>query len=324
MNMSHLVTVIGTVFVDCKGFPFQTYHATTRNLGSIQFVHGGVGRNIAENMARLSISTSFVSSVDATGMGTEVIDRLNDLNIHTGFMQAAPARGMGMWMAILDERGELAGSISQMPELDVFEQIVAQHGEAIVAQSSHIALELDLNETIAKRILTLAHAAGKPVYGIPGNLDTIMQHPELLQGLSCFICNNYEADMLMQQPFSEQAPEEQKRLLAEYVKRAGLRSMIVTLGEQGSVYYHAETNETGHQHVFPVQVVDTSGAGDAFFSGAVAALVRGADLKEATICGTKVAGWTISQSDTTCPDLHHRMEADEIVMSILSASTTHN
>lgn len=319
--MSHLVTVIGTVFVDCKGFPFQTYNATTRNLGSIQFVHGGVGRNIAENMARLSISTSFVSSVDATGMGTEVIERLNDLQIHTGFMQAAPSRGMGMWMAILDEHGELAGSISQMPELDVFEQIIAEHGETIVAQSTHIALELDLNETIAKRILTLARAADKPVYGIPGNLDTTLQHPELLQGLSCFICNNYEADMLMKQPFSEQSQAEQQRMLAEYVKRAGLCSMIVTLGEHGSVYYNALTNESGHQHVFPVQVVDTSGAGDAFFSGAVAALVRGADLKEASICGTKVAGWTISQSETTCPDLHHHMEADEIVMNILSASS---
>lgn len=317
--MSHLVTVIGTVFVDCKGFPFQTYNASTRNLGSIQFVHGGVGRNIAENLARLTISTSFVSSVDATGMGTEVIERLNDLQVRTNFMQAAPSRGMGMWMAILDEHGELAGSISQMPELDVFEQIVAQHGEAIVAQSSHIALELDLNETIAKRILSLAHAANKPVYGIPGNLDTIMRHPELLQGLSCFICNNYEADLLMESAFFGQTQEEQQRMVAEYVKRAGLRSMIVTLGENGAVYYDAQTNERGHQPIFPVQVVDTSGAGDAFFSGAVAALVHGAGLKEASICGTKVAGWTISQSNTTCPDLHHKMKADEIVMNIISA-----
>ncbi|MGE5701778.1 MAG: carbohydrate kinase family protein [Clostridia bacterium] len=320
--MSHLVSVIGTVFVDCKGFPFQKYHASTRNLGSIQFVHGGVGRNIAENLARLSIASAFVSSVDDTAMGSDVVARLNDLHIHTDFMKAAPSRGMGMWLAILDEHGELAGSISQMPELTVFEQIIAEHGEAIVAQSSHIALELDLNETIVKRVLSLAHAANKPVYGIPGNLDTIMRFPEILQELSCFICNNYEADMLMNAPFSTQSHEEQQRMLAEYVSRAGLRAMIVTLGENGAVYHDAVNNITGHQPVFPVSVVDTSGAGDAFFSGAVAALVRGSNLKDAAICGTKVAGWTISQSETTCPDLHHKMESDALVMDILSTSSS--
>lgn len=43
--------VMGVIFVDIKGFPFGEYHATGTNLGSIRFVHGGVARNVAEDMA---------------------------------------------------------------------------------------------------------------------------------------------------------------------------------------------------------------------------------------------------------------------------------
>ncbi|WJH35158.1 hypothetical protein N6H14_03425 [Paenibacillus sp. CC-CFT747] len=35
---------------------------------------------------------------------------------------------MGLWLAILDENGNLAGSISQMPELEHFERLVAEKG----------------------------------------------------------------------------------------------------------------------------------------------------------------------------------------------------
>ena len=45
--------VMGVIFVDIKGFPFGEYHATGTNLGSIRFVHGGVARNVAEDMARI-------------------------------------------------------------------------------------------------------------------------------------------------------------------------------------------------------------------------------------------------------------------------------
>ena len=64
--------------VDCKGFAKQKYHPLGRNLGGIQFVHGGVGRNVVQNLANLGLNTTFLSSVDGTGIGQEVFLGLLD------------------------------------------------------------------------------------------------------------------------------------------------------------------------------------------------------------------------------------------------------
>ncbi|WP_409344211.1 carbohydrate kinase family protein [Paenibacillus sp. MBLB4367] len=311
------IAVIGTVFIDCKGFAKQDYRPAGRNLGSIQFVHGGVGRNVAETIASLRVPTTFVSSVDATGIGHEVLSRLQANQIDVRYVKEASSEGMGMWLAILNENGDLAGSISQMPDLAHTEQQLIEQGDAIIAECSHIALELDLNEPISRRVIELAAKHGKPVYGIPGNFDVIGSHPDLLQGMSCFICNHIEGERLMNATFDGATIESIVGSLAAYAHASGLQSIVMTMGEKGAVYFDAATGESGHQPVFPVNVVDTTGAGDAFFSGTVAGLVSGLPLAQAVVCGTKVAGWTIESAESTCTDLTARAAGDAVLGELL-------
>jgi pseudouridine kinase len=91
-----------------------------------------------------------------------------------------------------------------------------------------------------------------------------------------------------------------QEVLAEYAIKTGLSSMVITLGARGSVYYESRTQEKGYQPAFPINIVDTSGAGDAFFSGTVLGLIKNRPLREAVICGTKAASWTIRQTENTC------------------------
>ena len=308
--------VIGTVFVDCKGFADGPYAPTGRNLGSIRFVHGGVGRNVAENMARMGIPTTFVSSVDDSALGREVIERLNDAGVDTRYVGRAERNGMGMWLAILDERGDLAGSISQMPDLRTMECIVAERGGEIVGESSHVLLELDLNASLSAAVLELAKLHGKPVYGLPGNMDVVLEKPELLSRLACFICNHIEAERLIGQPLMELTPERQRDILGAFAKSRSLPMIVVTMGAQGCVYWSAD-GEFGHQPAFPVQVKDSSGAGDAFFSGTVMGLMHGLKLQDAVVCGAKVAGWTIESPENNCRTLGRRLAEDDIVNRLL-------
>ncbi|MFK7697256.1 PfkB family carbohydrate kinase [Paenibacillus sp. HJGM_3] len=317
--MSGYATVIGTVFIDCKGFPFQTYIPTGRNLGRIQFVHGGVGRNIAENLGLMGVPTQLVSSVDNTGLGMEVLQRLNSSGVRTEEMARADQEGMGMWMAILNERGDLAGSISQMPNLTAMAEHFAQHGDAIVRSSSHILLELDLNAELSTAVVELAAKLGKPVYGIPGNLDVILQKPQLLTQLACFICNHVEAERLLGRSFIELSESEQLTTIRELARKLGLPQLVVTLGEEGSVYYDGTVGadgEAGVQSVYPVAVEDSSGAGDAYFSGTVMGLMRGLPLRQAVVCGTKVAGWTIESPENNCKTLRDKLSGDAVIAAL--------
>ena len=298
--MNTHVVVVGTVFVDCKGFASARYVPTGRNIGSIRFVHGGVGRNVAENIGRLGLPVSLVSSVDKGAIGSDVVRRLGAAGVDTSCVAVLDECGMGMWLAILDEWGDLAGSISQMPDLRGIGGMFDCRGEAIVEGASHIAVELDLDEAITKKTRTLARQSRRPVYGLPGNLEVIVNFPEVLNGLECFVCNHIEAGRIWGMEFPEVEPQKILERLPAFTQAHNLRSIVVTLGSQGCVFFDAAAGDFGFQPALKVDVVDTCGAGDAFFSGTVFGLVQGLSLTEAVIQGTRVAACTIQSEENNC------------------------
>ena len=93
------IVVIGAVFVDIKGYPLSTYIPGGRNAGRIEQVHGGVSRNVVEDIANVELRPTFVGLVDDTGMGQDVIDKLARHKVNTRFIQKVPD-GMGTWLAI--------------------------------------------------------------------------------------------------------------------------------------------------------------------------------------------------------------------------------
>lgn len=303
------VAVIGTIFIDCKGFAKQTYHPFGRNLGEIQFFHGGVGRNVAENLANMKVNTRFISTVDHSGLGQEVRSRLRTAGVGLEYLIPADDHGMGMWMAVLDNKGDLAGSISQMPDLKLLEDLIVTKGREIVNASTHIVLELDLNSHITRHVLALAKKNHTPVFGIPGNLAVILGNKDILADLACFICNDIEAGRLLGMDFAALDIKRMQQTLKDFVNANKMRSMVITLGSKGAVYYDADKQEEGYQPVFHVDVVDSSGAGDAFFSGTVMALTKKSSLKQAVVYGTRVAAWTIECSENNCKDLWTKLEA---------------
>ena len=107
------IVVIGTTFVDIKGFPHDVYLPTGRNAGTVEYVHGGVARNVVEDIANVELRPTYVGLVDDTPMGKGVLDKLQRHKVNTDYVAVRPD-GMGLWLAIFDNNGDLAGSISRM------------------------------------------------------------------------------------------------------------------------------------------------------------------------------------------------------------------
>lgn len=305
--MAAHIIVVGTVFVDCKGFSAVRYDPHGRNVGSVKFVHGGVGRNVAENIGRLGLPTSLVSSVDKGSIGNDVVERLTASGVGASYLARTDTGGMGMWLAVMDENGELAGSISQMPDLQGMENSLSLMGETMMEQATHVALELDLNERITRQVLKLAKKKAKPVYGLPGNLEVVMKAPDVLDGLALFVCNHIELGRLCGEEFGDTDADKILAKLPEVTGNFGLQALVVTLGARGSVYYDMASGERGFQSALPVKVVDTCGAGDAFFSGALAGLARGETLATAVVTGTAVAACTIQSPENNCVQLAEQL-----------------
>lgn len=291
--------VVGVTFVDVKGFPMGKYDPQGRNLGSVKIVHGGVSRNVVENFANVGMPVSFASMLEDSAIGRDVARRLTNAGADLTYTTQADDNGLGMWLVILDDNGNLAGSISRMPDLSVLENYIAVYGEEIVSHAENIVLEIDLNEHIAAMVLDLAEKYHKKVYTVVGNMSVILAHPEYVSRTDCFICNEIEASKFFGLDLTGYTPEQMQRFLPGAAQIAKIPSMVVTMGAQGSVYF--DGNECGVCPIYPTSVVDTSGAGDAFFSGTVMGLTRSMPLSEAVRYGAKLASMTIAVEESSCP-----------------------
>lgn len=293
------IVVVGNVFVDIKGFPDDNYIPGGRNAGKVEIVHGGVGRNVAEDIANIELRPRFVSMVDDTPEGEEVLRKLKNHKVNTDYVPAVP-NGMGMWLAVFDETGDIVGSISKRPDMSALETLINEKGDEIFADCDSIVVEIDLDKEIIKSVFKYAEKYKKRVYAVVANMSIASQRRDFLQSIDCFVCNVEEAGILFVSDFEGMSPEELCDELSRKVVSARIPSMVVTLGSRGAVY--ADMN--GDKGVYParrVKVRDTTGAGDAFCAGVAIGLTYGKTMREAVEIGTQLASSVITVSENVCP-----------------------
>lgn len=298
------IAVVGPVFVDIKGYPDDTFIPAGRNKGRVEYVHGGVARNIAEDIANCELRPTLVSLVDETGAGMDVMKKLRNHKVNTDYIRTVPG-GMGTWLAVFDNTGDVVASISQRPDLEPLLDILEQQGDEIIANCDSVILDMDIDKEIIKRVLKLSRKYGKRVYAETANMSIAMERRDFLQEVECFICNIQEAGILFFDDYSQKTPEEMVEILSERIAAAKIPSMIVTMGGSGAVYAN-DRGEKGFCPARKVEVKDTTGAGDSFCAGVVIGLTYGKDLKEACDIGTMLAASVIVTTESVCPRFQPR------------------
>lgn len=293
------IVVLGAVFVDIKGYPDGAFLPTGRNVGRVEHIHGGVSRNMAEDIANVELRPTFVSLVDDSGEGMDVLRKLNDHKVNTRYIRTVP-NGMGTWLAVFDSSGDVYASISKRPSLKVIGDILDEQGEEIFSQADSVVLELDMEKEIVKRVIRLAGKFRIPVYALVSNMSIAQHRRDFLQQMDCFICNLQEAGMLFSDDYSGKEPPEMESILAEKVMAARIPRMIVTMGGKGAVYADMQ-GDHGFCPARKVEVKDTTGAGDAFCAGTTIGLTYGKTLGQACEIGAHLAASVITTSESVCP-----------------------
>ena len=122
--------------------------------------------------------------------------------------------------------------------------------------------------------------------------------------------------MLFTEDYSGTDPEDLKEIMVRRARLSGIPRIVVTLGERGAVY--ADKNgESGVCPALRVDVVDTTGAGDAFFAGVAIGLTYGKTVGESCgvaigltygktvgescVIGTRLAASVIASRENVCP-----------------------
>lgn len=296
--------VIGVVFVDVKGFPHGKYIPTGRNIGDVKIVHGGVSRNVAQNLANVGNDVTFITMFEPDALGSGVRANLAANGVDLTYAIEAPA-GMGMWLAVMDENGDLAGSISRQPDSSRLDALFQERGDEIMQNCDDVVLEIDMRASIADRVFELAEKHQRDIYVIVGNMGVILKRQALLSRARLIVMNEIEAGLLFGCTLDPADPERVLEVTRIEANKRDLKQIVVTLGVHGSIYFDSRNGDAGFVPAEPTRLVDSTGAGDAFFSGTVDGLIHGMNLRDACARGAHLASLTIQTEENTCPRIHN-------------------
>ncbi len=268
-------------------------------MGRIEYIHGGVARNVVEDIANLELRPTYVGIVDDSPMGNDVLDKLKHHKVNTDYVMTLPD-GMGTWMVILDNSGDVAGSISKRPNMLPIVDLLEEKGDEIFADADSVVVEVDLDKEIIKKALELGNKHHTKMFALVSNMSLAAERRDFIKHFDCFICNQQEAGIFFADDYDGKTPEQMQEILSEKVIRAQIPSMVVTMGGEGAVYADCK-GVKGTCPARKVQVKDTSGAGDAFCAGVSTGLTYGKTLAESVEIGTLLAASVVTSSENVCP-----------------------
>ncbi len=297
------IGVIGSVFVDCMGRPTKGYFDPKgRNVGDVSFVHGGVGRNIAEDIRLAGSDVLLLGSVDNGPLGEAVLKHINEVGISSDYIVSAES-GMGIWLAITDLTGEVAASISLQPDYSLMENLLEEKGSEFIEGCNSVALDADITEKIFNKTCDLCRKKKKPLYVATSNMEVVMAVQDRFDDMAAFICNKIEIGRLFGKDVEGLSNKEILKLIEKDGSYFDFHTLIVTTGADGVVWHDFDTNESGSLLSIASDIKDTTGAGDSFFAGFVYARTTGASLEDSVRTGLKFAASTLSYVGPVNPDL---------------------
>jgi pseudouridine kinase len=265
---------------------------------------GGVGRNIAENLARLGTRTHLVAAVGADGLGDQVLGATSAAGVHVEHVRRS-ARPTGTYTAVLDADGELVVAVADMTATD---ELTPEHvggARDLIATAGLVVLDGNLAHATLAYALDLAATAGARVVLEPVSVPKARGIADLLapeRPLFAITPNRDELTALTGLP----ARTDRQLLKAAGALRArGVRLVWVHLGERGSLLSTAEGES--FLPAVPAEIADVTGAGDAAVAAFCHALLAGDPPEQAAAYGHVAAALTIASTHTVRPDLTDRL-----------------
>ena len=286
------IIVIGGANLDIKSVIAGKTVAATSNPGTSSLSLGGVGRNIAENLARLGAPVALLSVVGDDDAGTRLIEGSTAAGIDMSLVTRAKGN-TGTYAVVIDRHGEMVIGVADMRLIDaITPRFIARH-KAQLAAARLLVADCNLSAEALAEIAKIAAKAQIPLIVEPVSVPKARRLAALLRtGLPIHAVtpNRDELAALVGFPVkSEAALKRAMRLL----HRRGVRHVLVGLGSQGC-YLSSAHDEINFAVQLPTaarpKVRDVTGGGDAMVAGFAYGLACGKSAAQAARMGQELAG----------------------------------
>ena len=267
------VVVIGGLNIDLQGSSNKPLVLNDSNPGEIAMSAGGVGRNIAENIAKLNIHSKILSYVGDDTFGGFVIDKSKKSGVDTSPLIKHSHLPTSQYLSILDDNNDMLVSISDMRIIDEMTVQDIDQWDQFISMSSVIVIDTNVP------IPVIEHLTEKyskiPLFLDPVSFAKTSKILDLIGRFHTIKPNRLETELISGIKITDKASMQKA---AEIIFEKGCQQIFITLGREGVFYYNG--NDSG-QHLFEsANVVSANGAGDAFTAGIVYGFLKLNNIKE--------------------------------------------
>ncbi|OGO08018.1 MAG: hypothetical protein A3K46_03865 [Chloroflexi bacterium RBG_13_60_9] len=310
MDNEKPVLVIGAAGMDMVGRLSGELEQGTSTPGRIRLALGGVARNVAENLARLSQPCILLSAVGEDASGRALLAVLKEAGVDTSAVRVLPDQTTGAYLAVVDPHGRLRIAMDDMTALKAITPEVIREQEPLFHSARMVFLDANISAEAIAEVFRLARKAGVPVSADPTSRHLAARLTPHLRDIHLIAPNAGEAEILLGRSIPPEDPDSAVQAARELVAR-GVCIAIISLAEFGVAY--ATRENRGHFPALRTAIVDPTGAGDALTAAVLFAVLNDIPLDEAVRLGISAASLTLRSRQTVVPDLTLEKLYEEIM-----------
>ena len=269
-----LVTVIGSygigLFISAPRIPRP---GETLIGHSFQEHHGGKGSNQAVGIARLGGKVEIACCIGADDSGNKAMSLWKSEGVGVNYVKQRKEVSTGIGFIIVDENRENC-IVFDTGANRAFSSADVEDAWDIISQSQIALMQMEIPIETVATATELGRKAGAKVILNPAPARKLSK--KILSNVDILTPNETETEILTDMPVRnrKEAISAGKKLLEK-----GVKQVIITCGKDGALLISKESIK--HFHGYKVNVVDTTGAGDAFNAGLVYVLSQGHEISQA-------------------------------------------
>lgn len=302
------VLVIGAQLIDIFTYKNKPYILKDSNIADVSFSYGGVGRNMATNLARLEADVSFLTVFGDDLLTLQAKASLEDLGINLqGSKQSN--RSNGVYLGILDPDNDLYLGINDTKIIKELDLDYMKSQLTYMNTFDYIVIDTNLEPEVITFICE--NTKGKTF------LDAVSAHKvsklrNILHHIDYLKCNQIELEELTQKKtFDDQI---------DFLRKENANTVIITNQEKDIKVYKKEI--TSYKTIPIDHIVNATGAGDGFISGFIKGITQNKTIEEAIEIAKRVAYITMLSKDATASDLtYEKVKNFETIFKNIERST---
>jgi pseudouridine kinase len=286
--MSYIL-VIGALNADICGKPEVQLLAGESNIGRVSISLGGVGHNIALNLALLGAETRFITALGGDMYAKEAEREAAEYGLDISNSLICEELPTSTYLCLCDEKGDMAAAVNDMSVINRLTPAFLSLKKEIIENASIVVVDCNLP---IESLDYITHTAHGQVFADTVSAAKAEKLKALLGRLHTIKPNRAEACVLSGIEVTDTASAE---LAARELIKSGLKRVFISLGAEGVYCTDGETGEGFHLQSEVYMPINATGAGDAFLAAAAYASLKGYSLRK-----TAEAGIAASKQTAMC------------------------